>query len=90
MASLSEQLETELKIWRAKTYSELLAIEYPYNYETRTPGESVSYQVEVDLLERNDQYVHICVGVSDGGWSSFFPKATSFLAYADDRFHDRS
>ena len=89
MASLSEQLESELKIWRAKTYSELLAIEYPYNYETGTPGESVSYQVEVDLLERNDQYVHIYVGVSDGGFSSFFPKATTFLAYADNRSRDR-
>jgi hypothetical protein len=30
MASLSKQLEIELRIWNAKTYQELLALEYPH------------------------------------------------------------
>ena len=88
MASLSEHLESELKIWRRKTYPELLAIEYPFAYEKGASGESDSYQVEVDLLECNDRYVHVSVAVSNGGLSDFFPKSGSFLAYADHRPSD--
>jgi len=83
MASLSEQLDRELKVWETKTYPELLAIDYPHTYERGIPGEADSYQVEVVLLERNDKYVHVSVGVSNGGLSSFFPKSASVLAYAD-------
>ena len=88
MASLSEHLESELKIWRRKTYLELLAIEYPYVYERGTPGEADSYEVELVLLERNDQHVHVSVAVSNRGLSAFFPKSGSFLAYADNRPSD--
>ena len=88
MGSLSEQLDSELRIWKAKTYSELLAIKYPYTYERGITGEADSYEVEVDLLERNDQYVHLSVAVSNGGLSAFFPKSGSFLAYANNRPSD--
>jgi hypothetical protein len=67
----------------------LLAIEYPHTYEKEIPGESDGYQVEVDLLERNDKYVHVLVAVSNGGLSSFFPKSADFLAYADSDCHNR-
>ncbi len=87
MASLSEQLDRELTVWKTKTYTELLALEYPHTYESGNPGESDCYQVEVDLLERNDKYVHIAVAVSNGGLSSFFPKSGDFLAYADNDSH---
>jgi hypothetical protein len=82
MSSLTEQLEKELSNWKTKTYPELLAIEYPHTYERGRAGEPDAYEVEVDLLERNDKYVHISVAVSDGGISSFFPKSDSFLVYA--------
>ena len=87
MASISEQLANELKIWEAKTYPELLAIEYPHTYERGIAGESDRYQVEIDLIERNDKYVHILVAVSNGGFSSFFPKCASVLAYSDKDSH---
>lgn len=83
MATLWEQLDRELKVWEAKTYAELLAITYPHVYERGIYGESDWYGVELILLERNDKYAHISVAVSNGGLSSFFPKSTSFLAYAD-------
>jgi hypothetical protein len=88
MASLTEQLDKEVKVWEAKTYTELLAIEYPRAYERGIAGETDCYQVEVDLLERNDKYVHVSVAVSNGGLSSFFPKSRDFLAYADDNSRD--
>jgi hypothetical protein len=75
MGSLSKQLESELRIWKTKSYPELLAVEFPYAYERGMPGESDCYQVELILLERNDQYVHVSVAVSNGGLSSFFPKS---------------
>ena len=87
MASLTEQLNEELQVWEAKTYSELLAIEFPHTYEKGIPGASDSYEVEVDLLERNDKYMHISVAVSNGGLSSFLPKSADFLTYADKDFH---
>jgi len=83
MASLSEQLDNELGVWEKKTYTELLAIEYPHAYERGIPGEADCYQVEVVLLERNDKYVHVSVAVSNGGLSSFFPKSGGVLAHAD-------
>ena len=88
MASLSEQLEIELRIWNAKSYQELLAIEYPYTYERGTTGEADWYEVELDLLERNDQYVHVSVAIDNGGLSAFFPKSCGVIAYADNRSTD--
>jgi hypothetical protein len=85
VASLAEHLRAELEIWDKKTYSELLAIEYPHTYERGVDGAPDWYQVEVDLLEHNDDYVHVLVSVDDGGWSAFCPTSYSLIAYADGR-----
>jgi hypothetical protein len=46
---------------------------------------SGSYQVEVQVLECESEYVHILVGVDDGGWRAFAPLNTSFLVFRDGR-----
>jgi hypothetical protein len=85
VASLAEHLRAELTIWDKKSYSELLAIEYPHTYERGAHGEPDWYQVEAVLLERNDDYIHVSIAVDDGGLSTFFPKSYGVIAYADGR-----
>lgn len=43
-------------------------------------------QIEVDMLEKNDTYVHVAVAISDNSFfRSMFPLSTSFLVYKDGR-----
>jgi hypothetical protein len=42
--------------------------------------ESTKYQVEVQLLENTDTYVHVGVAVDDGGfWGPMHPLSSSFI-----------
>ena len=83
---LSEALEKESADWNRKGYAELAGLTYPIAYErSSTEHDPNSYQVEVDLLEKNDQYVQIIVSVDDGGISAFCPPSRVLVAHVSGR-----
>ena len=58
----------------------LLADERTYEVEF----ESKKYQVEVQLLENTDSYVHVGVSVDDGHfWRAMRPLSSSFISRKD-------
>jgi DNA relaxase NicK len=69
----------ELKRWRAKTWEQLLAdVEAAQAYEVEF--ESRKYQVEVEILENTEKYVHVAVSVDDGTLpASVNPLSESFI-----------
>ena len=78
---LSEALEKESADWTQKGYARLAGLTYPITYERGTEGDPKSYQVEVDLLEKNEQYVQIVVSVDDGGISAFCPPSRILVVH---------
>ncbi len=81
MTKLAAKLREEMEQWGQRSYAELVAIEYPHTYSVGKPGEPDWYEVEADLLEKNEQYVQVSIAVSDGGMRTFFPKSFSVIAY---------
>ena len=81
---LKQCLRRERERWSAKSYDGLVAeLQSVVAYSV---GEgSASYQVEVELLECEAEYVHVLVGIDDGGWRAFKPLSTDFLVYRDGR-----
>jgi hypothetical protein len=65
MSASREQLQAvldgELRRWQAKSYDELIALDDPLGYELEG-----GFQVEVNVLERLPEYVHVGVAVDDG------------------------
>ena len=78
-------LDAEVKRWSAKSCSELVAELLDVEaYETEFEG--AKYQVEVQLLEIRDTYVHVGVSVDDGGVpASFRPLSSSFVREKQQR-----
>jgi hypothetical protein len=58
---LQAVLDDELRRWQAKSYDELIALDDPLGYELEG-----GFQVEVNVLERMPEYVHVGVAVDDG------------------------
>ena len=82
---LSAALARESADWNQKGYAELAGLTYPINYERRIEGDPNSYQVEVDLLKKHEQYVQIIVSVDDGGISAFCPPSRILMVHASGR-----
>ena len=72
---LNEQVER----WSKKSYAELRT-ELKDGLEYEVEFESISHQVEIELLENTAEYVHVSIAVDDGTlpWS-MFPASTTFL-----------
>jgi hypothetical protein len=72
-------LDVEVKKWSAKSCAELIAeLRDVEAYQVEVDGKE--YQVEVQLLENTDKYVHVCVDVDDGSIpASFRPLSESFI-----------
>ena len=72
-------LDAELKRWRAKSSEQLLAElrdEQAYEIEF----ENKMYQVEVEILENTEKYVHVLVAVDDGTLpAALLPLSSSFI-----------
>ena len=72
-------LEAEIKRWSAMSCEQLtaeLADDQVYEVEF----ESRKYQVEVELLENTERYLHVAVAVDDGSLpASFRPLTDSFI-----------
>ena len=72
-------LDVELKRWSAKSSNELLAeLADVQAYEIEF--ENKNYQVEVEILENTEKYVHVMVAVDDGSLpGAMCPLGESFI-----------
>jgi len=71
-------LDAEAKRWNAKSYDELAAaLAEEQVYETEFEGKI--YQVEVEVLENTDTYLHFMIAVDDDSPWSFRPLSESFI-----------
>jgi hypothetical protein len=72
-------LDAELKRWSAKSSEQLLAeLGDVQAYEIEF--ENKQYQVEVEILENTEKYVHVSVAVDDGTLpASLLPLSSSFI-----------
>lgn len=75
----SRVLDLEVQRWSAMPYDELLsALKHMHTYEIEMA--STKYQVEVEILEKTDQYLQVLVAVDDGSLpASIFPSCHSFI-----------
>jgi hypothetical protein len=72
-------LDAEVKRWSAKSCAELIA-ELPDVQSYEVEVESKKYQVEIQVLENTEKYVHVSVDVDDGSMpASFRPLSSSFI-----------
>ena len=78
-------LDAETKRWAGMSCDQLIAeLHEVQAYEVEV--ESKQYQVEVQLLENTDEYVHVAVGVDDGSLpASLSPITNSFIRQKRDR-----
>ena len=72
-------LECEVRRWSAMAYEELISELHDLQaYEVEL--DSKKYQVEVELLENTDKYVHVMVAVDDGSLpASISPLSHTFI-----------
>ncbi len=72
-------LHAEAKLWNAKTYSQLVSeLKEEQVYEVQHEGNP--YQVEVEILENTNAYLHYVISVDDGSIpASFQPMSESFI-----------
>ncbi|MFZ0305360.1 MAG: hypothetical protein WAL75_21905 [Terracidiphilus sp.] len=72
-------LEGEAALWSKKTPDQIIA-ELPETKAYQIRVESVEYNVEVELLENTESYIHFAIGVEDGRLpSAIFPVSDSFI-----------
>ena len=72
-------LDSEVKRWSALSYEQLESeLQHLQDYEVEI--DSKKYQVEVELLENTDQYLHVLIAVDDGRLpASISPLTHSFI-----------
>ncbi|SRR5258708_4750701 len=74
-------LDLQVEQWMAKSYEQIssqLSDLQAYEIE----ADSKTYQVEVELVERTDNYVHVIVAVDDGSLpASIAPATRSFIRH---------
>jgi hypothetical protein len=72
-------LDSELRRWSAKSCEQLLAeLGEVQAYETEF--ESREYQVEVEIVENTEKYLHVMVAVDDGSLpASILPLSATFI-----------
>ena len=82
-SDLAEQwrkvLDSEVRRWTAMSYEQLMSeLRDLQAYEVEL--DSRKYQVEVDLLEDTEKYVHVMVAVDDGSLpASITPLTHTFI-----------
>jgi hypothetical protein len=77
-------LDAEIRRWEAKSCEQLISELKDVNtYETEF--HSQKYQVEVQLVENTDSYVHVLVAVDDASfWGAVRPLNSSFIRQKSD------
>ncbi len=73
-------LAIELERWNAKSWSRLRAELGDGNVAYEVVVDSKTYQVEVDLLEDTEAYLHVSVAVDDGTLpAAIVPSSRTFI-----------
>jgi hypothetical protein len=72
-------LDVEMARWSAESAGKLIeALRQPQNYEVRFAGRI--FQVEVQMLENTERYVHVALAVDDGALpAAIVPASDSFI-----------
>ena len=74
-------LQEEAQRWASKSYDELIT--QPDTIYTVRRGD-VEYQVDVQVIERKPDYVHVMVSVLDGTLRTFIlPPTKTIIVHAD-------
>lgn len=72
-------LNQEVARWSSKSCAELRA-QLKQGTEYEVEFDSITHQVEVEILEDTDGYVHVCIAVDDGTLpASISPASESFI-----------
>jgi hypothetical protein len=72
-------LDAEVRRWSAKSFEDLVA-QLPGAQVYEVEFEGKKYQVEVEILENTEKYVHVMVAVDDASLpASIRPLSASFL-----------
>lgn len=80
-------LLSEQKKYINKSFKELASMKEPVTYEIEV--EKQKYQVEIQILEKNNQYVQVSVSIDDFKFpKAFMPLSQSFIKYSDGRVED--
>jgi hypothetical protein len=85
---LRKVLEGEVATWSEKTCQQAID-ELPSALKAyQVNVDSVEYNVEVQLIENTESYIHVIVSVDDGRLpSSIFPVSDSFILKKSDKSH---
>jgi hypothetical protein len=72
-------LDSEMEKWSALACDELVSrLDNPHAYQVEVG--SVRYQIEVEMLENTDEYVHVMIAVDDGTLpAAILPLTDSFI-----------
>jgi hypothetical protein len=72
-------LEAEIRRWEAKSCALLISeLAHVVTYEVEFDAQR--YQVEVQLVENTDTYVHVGIAVDDASfWGAVRPLSSSFI-----------
>lgn len=82
-------IETELELFRAKPYAELVALVHsePTTGQKCGPsGKEYQFEIMVYWDDTPDGDVRVIGNVDDGGWRAYFPMGTSFIKAPDNTF----
>ncbi len=83
-AELREVLHLERAKFAAKPFEVLASLPDPTVYDIL--HDDKEYNVEVQLLEKKEEYLHVCISVSDGSFiRSCVPLTASFITHRDGR-----
>ena len=78
---LKKILDEEVEKYSMKSFEELSEYKNPATYEY-----DLGYYVQVELLEKNNDYVHVVVMIDDGSlFRAMAPLTRSFIVYRDGR-----
>jgi hypothetical protein len=78
MKRLAEEIAGEVS---SRPYSHWRAQRFPVCFSRTFEGREL--QVELDLLEQKEEYIHIGIAVDDGKLSAFFPASTSVIIHRE-------
>jgi hypothetical protein len=72
-------LDLEASRWSSKSSAELIAaLREPQTYEIEF--EAQKFQVEVQIIENTDRFIHVLLSVDDGSLpASIIPATTTFI-----------
>jgi len=82
---LAEALSREIEEWKKKDYSEVALIDFSRPLVWESEVCEFRYWVEVELLDKNEEFIHVGICANSGGLSQLLPKARSIVYYRDGR-----